>query len=243
MKQSAFSVVFEDPYLLVVDKAAGIHTAPLRHGERGTLLDEVVEKFPEIARLGGIKAVEPGLLHRLDRETSGLVVFARSAEAFDSLRDQFANGRAIKHYHAISGLTAGKEAGGGPLLIESRFAPYGPGRKRIRVVLPGEAGTRVLRKCAPGIYHTRAEAIPLRDGFFLVRATIARGFRHQVRAHLSFLGYPIVGDPLYGIPVPNGSAGRMYLHASGIDILHPATGLPLSVSLELPREFQAFAPA
>jgi 23S rRNA pseudouridine1911/1915/1917 synthase len=85
-------ILFQDTALLAVEKPTGMHTAPLHPGEGGTLLAMVIDAFPEVAGLPGVKSVEPGLVHRLDRETSGVVVIARTAEAFDRLRGAFAAG-------------------------------------------------------------------------------------------------------------------------------------------------------
>ena len=233
-------ILYEDESLLAVDKPAGIHTAPIRVGETGTLLDMVIAAFPEVARVPGMKPIEPGLLHRLDRDTSGIVVVARTAAAYRALRGQFVEDDARKEYRAACARTGGKSDK--KLWIESRFAPYGPGRKRVRVVLPDEKREQLLRKATKESYRTEAEVISLAPDIVLLRVRIVRGFRHQVRAHLSFLGYPILGDLLYGVPVPPGLHERMYLHASHLALVHPLTGAPLVVDSPLPEEFRALFP-
>jgi 23S rRNA pseudouridine1911/1915/1917 synthase len=226
-------VLFEDPAMLVVDKPPGVHTAPLRAGEEGTLLQMVLQAYPEVAAVPGVKTVEPGLVHRLDRETSGLVLVARTAAAFRSLRASFSAGAARKTYVAVCFSEVPEKT----LTLESSFAPYGPGRRKVRVVLrqagTGGAATRT-------VYRTDAEVIAREGGRALVRAAINRGFRHQVRAHLAYLGFPIYGDPLYGASVPGVPAGleqRMYLHAARIELPHPETGAPLVVESRVPGSF------
>ena len=257
-------VRYEDSELIVVDKPAGMHTAPLAPGDGGTLLELVMESFPEVGALPGLKAVEPGLVHRLDRETSGLVVVARTPGAFEALRRVFAAGEARKDYAAacVDGgqpdgtpsrpskdLPAdayprrrpgdyGSEAGG-PLRMESRFAPYGPGRRMVRPVLAGERSPRLLAAASPELYRTDARILQRRAGRALLSAWIRKGFRHQVRAHLALLGFPILGDPLYGAAVPEGFAPRMYLHAGRIELAHPVTGRPLVVESPVPEEFMS----
>jgi 23S rRNA pseudouridine1911/1915/1917 synthase len=228
-------VRYEDSELIVVDKPAGMHTAPLSPGDDGTLLDLVMESFPEIGALPGIKAVEPGLVHRLDRETSGLVVIARTPRAFEALRRSFAAGEARKDYSAACA-AAGGEAGQ-TLRVESRFAPYGKGRRMVRPVLAGERSAKLLAAASRELYGTEARILERRGGRALLSAWIRKGFRHQVRAHLAFLGFPILGDPLYGAVVPAGFASRMYLHAARIELAHPATGRPLVVESPVPEEF------
>lgn len=228
-------VRYEDSELIVVDKPAGMHTAPLSPGDRGTLLELVMESFPEIGALPGIKAVEPGLVHRLDRETSGLVVIARTPGAFEALRRSFTAGEARKDYAAAC-VAAGRDAPG-TLRVESRFAPYGQGRRMVRPVLAGERSAKLLAAASHELYCTEARILERRGGRALLSAWIRKGFRHQVRAHLAFLGFPILGDPLYGAVVPAGFASRMYLHAGRIELAHPATGRPLLVESPVPEEF------
>jgi 23S rRNA pseudouridine1911/1915/1917 synthase len=231
-------VLFEDENLVALDKPAGLHTAPLRAGETETLLARVIERFPDVGGLPGVKPVEPGLVHRLDRETSGIVVVARTPEAFSALRAQFEAGEARKEYRAVCRSNAGA---GAPvrLSMQSRFAPFGPGRRMVRVVLPETRGARVLREASLVVYSTEAR-IEAREGErVFLSAELRVGFRHQVRAHLSHLGFPIYGDPLYGVPVPDGASVRMYLHASAISLRHPVSGEPMRLVSALPEEFRA----
>ena len=231
---------YEDEDLVVVDKPAGMHTAPLARGGTRTLLELVLQAFPEIGALPGIKAVEPGLAHRLDQETSGLVVVARTAAAFDGLRRAFASEEVRKDYLAACALTRDEDVQGlqtRPLRMESRFAPYGPGRRMVRPVLAGERSAKLLAAASPALYTTEARVIERRGPHGLVRAWILRGFRHQVRVHLAFLGFPILGDPLYGVAAPRGAVARMYLHAGRIELPHPVTGRRLVVESPVPDEF------
>jgi len=228
--------------MLVLDKPAGLHTAPLRPAEKGTLLDQVIALFPEVSTVPGVKPVEPGLVHRLDRETSGLVVVARTAEAFALLRRAFVTGGARKVY--LAACVGGNEEApiGASMHIASRFAPYGPGRRMVRVVLPADAKKAFAREAALRIYETDAEVVFREAGRALLSARIVRGFRHQVRAHLSFLGWPILGDALYGNPVPPELPARLYLHAARLEMAHPRSGVPLVVQSPLPAEFGAAFP-
>jgi 23S rRNA pseudouridine1911/1915/1917 synthase len=236
MPSPSLVIMFEDPDMLVVVKPAGVHTAPLRRGETGTLLEMVTEAFPEVAALPGVKQVEPGLLHRLDQETSGLVVVARTAKAFTALRRAFASGSVLKEYLAGCAYRNAEPAGTS-MRIESRFAPYGAGRRMVRVV-PLSAGERgIARQVTRETYATEAELLYCAEGRALISARITKGFRHQIRAHLSFLGYPILGDALYGAPVPAGVPPRMYLHAARLEMPHPMTGAPLVVTSPVPVEF------
>jgi 23S rRNA pseudouridine1911/1915/1917 synthase len=233
---SALRVVYADAELLVVDKPAGLHTAPLRPGETGTLLDRVIARYPEVAGLHGRKPEEPGLLHRLDRETSGLVVIARTAAAFHGLRAQFRAGQVRKEYLALCNPAAAVRPGD-RFRLASRFAPLGPGRRKVRVVLPDDDRKKLLRRASRELYTTEAEVLSVKPDQALVRAVIVRGFRHQVRAHLSRLGLPIAGDELYGSPVPSGCGQRLYLHASAVELAPSAGGPRLRLEAPLPPDF------
>jgi len=234
----SLEVLYEDEALLIVEKPAGLHTAPLVEGEPDTLLALVLGAFPEISSVPGMKPSEPGLLHRLDRDTSGVVVIARTRAAFASLRLQFASGQVRKEYHAACACRADSL----PLRdisIRSLFAPAGPGGRKVRVVMPEEKSARLLRRTAPALYRTEVRLEKVHEGRALVEAVIQKGFRHQVRAHLAFTGLPIFGDPLYGVPVPPGAPQRMYLHASAVLLAHPVTGDELRITSPLPQAFSA----
>jgi 23S rRNA pseudouridine1911/1915/1917 synthase len=238
MTHPGLVVLFEDASMIALDKPAGLHSAPLRAGESETLLARVIERYPEVAALPGVKPVEPGLVHRLDRDTSGIVLVARTPPAFAALREQFNAGEARKDYRAICRGAADVKAGT-HLEIRSRFAAFGPGRRMVRVVLPETKGGRVNREAPLTVYFTEAR-IEAREGErVLLSVELRVGFRHQVRAHLSHLGFPIYGDPLYGVPSPPGAPARMYLHACGISLRHPLTGEPMRLESPLPEEFRA----
>ena len=238
MPPGGLSIIYADEHLIAADKPAGIHTAPLAAGEGGTLLGLVIERYPEIAALPGIKPVEPGLLHRLDRETSGIVLVARTAEDFRALRGDFHGSGTEKEYLAVSQIRAPAAVAGAELGIRSRFAPYGPGRKLVRVAPESGTGRAARGKTAEAVYETKARIETVHAGLALVRVRIRKGFRHQIRAHLASLGLPIVGDPLYGAPVPAGAEERMYLHALSISFRHPATGEAMTLVSPQPQVFE-----
>ncbi len=307
MNEGMISILFEDMHLVAADKPAGIHTAPLARGETGTLLHYLIERYPEIALVRGFKPVEPGLLHRLDKETSGIVIAARTDSAFMKLKEQFDRGDAIKEYMAVCARDTengadgiGACGNGSEFHIESRFVPFGPGGRKVRVVPLEGGGKALLKKATAGTYATEVRIERRSGAYLLVRARISKGFRHQVRAHLAHLGMPIVGDPLYGVPTPSApkahttinptrrtpegrtpalgrgstpalgrglptrvarlpskgstpalgrgstpavASPRMYLHATMVELRHPATGALLRVVSPMPEAFAGFFPA
>ncbi len=238
MAGRTLEVLHEDAAVVVVEKPVGLHTAPLLAEETDTLLSLVLEVFPEISSVNGMKPFEPGLLHRLDRDTSGVVVIARTNAAFASLLEQFTSGQVRKEYRAACACR-GDNAPQRDISIQSMFAPTGPGRRMVRVVMPDETNKKLLKKAAPAVYRTEARLEQLHEGRALVGVVIHKGFRHQIRAHLAFAGLPIFGDSLYGVPAPPGAEQRMYLHASGISLAHPVTGKELRVESPLPMAFRA----
>jgi 23S rRNA pseudouridine1911/1915/1917 synthase len=191
------AVIFHDERLLVLDKPSGMAVHPLSPNERGTLLGAAVAIAPEIADAG--PPLEGGLVHRLDMETSGLVVFALQADLRSELRRAFTEHRVIKRY--LARVAGAIEA---PCVVEGAIAP-GPTKDRVRVVAKDDP------RGQPAV--TEVEPLERRGDLALIRATTRYGRRHQVRAHLASIGLPIVGDAIYGTP-----GGRLALHAAEIEL-------------------------
>jgi 23S rRNA pseudouridine1911/1915/1917 synthase len=231
------AIVFEDEWIVAVDKPAGLPTAPLPGKEGPSLVALLIESHPEIAGLPGRKPWEPGLLHRLDTATSGLVLFARSAEAMEALMRSQDGGLFAKEYAALCSRTTGKVSGSRPEsgeiddkgIVASRFRPYGPRGARVAAMGVGLAW--------PGpIYRTKvSESGAKASDRAFMRAKLSRGYRHQIRVHLSWIGFPIVGDELYH-PRPS---GRLMLHACALEFPHPATGRTERIETPPPAGFEA----
>ncbi len=204
-------VLFEDPALVVVDKLAGMPSHPLRPGELGCLANGLVARYPEMAQTG-YDLRQPGLVNRLDNDTSGLVLAARDAVVFGQLRAQLEQGEIQKTYLALV------ERSLEPQVIDLPLAPSSRHRARVEVSSLGRPARSEITRC-------------WRHGaLYLVEVESSKAYRHQVRVHLAALGAPIVGDSLYG-----GLAGRQhYLHASFLGFVHPATGVELRIRSELP---------
>lgn len=217
----------ETAHVVVVDKPAGQPTASLHPGERGTLAGALLGHYPEMRDVGYGKR-EPGLVHRLDTGTSGLVVAARSASAFSTLRAALTRGTLEKRYLAI--VRTGNLAASGELT--SWLAPEH--RTSARVVVAASAkGLRGARHAS-----TRWRVVRSGSDWQLLEVVAPRAYRHQVRVHLAALGFPIAGDPLYGGVAVDRLGSRHALHASHVAWAGDATLPSFAVACMLPREME-----
>jgi len=212
--------------VLVVHKPPGQPTATLRAAERGTLVNALVARYPELA-LVGHRRREPGLVHRLDTETSGLLVVARSEEAFGTLTRALRAGRLSKKYLAVAAAPALPAAG----VVDAPLGPDPTRHGRVRVVPDDE---RSYAKAAT----TRYRVVERAGDFVLVELEAARAFRHQIRAHLASLGAPLVGDALYGGPAWPGAGARHALHASYVAWAGDRTVPSFAVNAALPDDMR-----
>jgi len=221
-----------DSYL-VVYKPPRMHTAPLKEGEEHTLLAWAASLFPDVLRVHGHKAMEGGLLHRLDYETQGLTLFARTDAAMAALAAQQEKNLFIKEYDAVTAtprtaetenqlpgfppypLTLYPHAGN---CIESAFRPYGKGRKAVRPLInePSLQGMR-SKTC----YSTEILSCTQKGDKQYFRLRITKGFRHQIRCHLAWIKRPILNDTLYG---GNCDGGFLALRASALSFADPESG-------------------
>ncbi|MEQ8892539.1 MAG: RluA family pseudouridine synthase [Sandaracinaceae bacterium] len=220
-------VVYEDEHLVVVDKPPGMPSHPLRPHERETLANALIARYPEMERVG-YALREPGILHRLDNDTSGLLVAARSQAAFDRLRALLTEGAIEKGYQAlVDGYVQA------PMEIDHPIAPHPSDPRRVHVCLD-HADRRLPAARAARTELARGERAGAAT-LLEVHAPVA--VRHQIRAHLAAVGHPLVGDWLYG-----GSGidqlGRHFLHASTIALAHPFGGARLEVTAELPDDLR-----
>jgi len=232
-------IVYEDEDLAVVNKPAGmmVHAgagATEDARNRGTLVNALLHRFGNLSGLGG--ELRPGIVHRLDRGTSGLIVVAKNDVAHRRLAAQFAQRKAKKKYVALVHGWLKADAG----TISSSIS-----RDRVR-------RTRMSTRNAGGReaithYHVRRRLDSRYGKFSLLDVKIDTGRTHQIRVHLASLGHPVAGDTLYGAPKELGSKvnkgedspvalKRNFLHAAALEFEHPRTGKALSFSCPLPQE-------
>ena len=229
--EMAIEILHLDADVVVVNKPAGIHTHPLDASERGTLAGFLVAKFPETASVGH-SSLEPGVLHRLDQGTSGVVLAARNSAAFEELKKQFKSGRVTKTYFAV---VQGETPDTGS--IQMPLKKSGPRGEKVVVVKQGEAA-RIHPQPAVTNFWTFGH----RAGCSLCEIVIPTGVRHQIRVHMAAIGHPLVNDALYGsaLPVPGLEPGRHLLHAWKIAFDHPVTGERIIVESQMPEDMKRF---
>jgi 23S rRNA pseudouridine1911/1915/1917 synthase len=210
-------VIYEDDHLAAVDKPWGIPSTPLSPDEKGTLANGVVAKFPTCASLARSRG-DGGLVQRLDRDTSGVVLIAKTAPVFDSLITMQSNDKIEKIYSALVPRGEGEL----PRVIRTGLARAGSGGRRVKPDPNGAPAQPAVR--------------PVRqwDNWMLVEAAIHRGRRHQIRVHLASAGFPIAGDPLYGTSDAPPELNRMFLHATRIRFAHPKTQREMELVSPLP---------
>jgi 23S rRNA pseudouridine1911/1915/1917 synthase len=218
-------LVFEDAHLLAVNKPAGLPVHPLACEERGTLMNGLVARYPELAALGD-QPLMAGALHRIDTATSGLVLAARTPEAFDGLRAQFAAQTVEKIYLAR---VEGHVAVPGRLVHDLAHIPGLPHCKM------GDA--RAFTASRPFHAETAYQPLAFAGPDTLLRVTIRTGVTHQIRCQLALGGWPVVNDTLYGArPVAN--CARHFLHALSARFTHPVLGQPCRFEAPPPADFE-----
>jgi 23S rRNA pseudouridine1911/1915/1917 synthase len=222
-------VVLERGDLLIVDKPAGIPTAPLRQGEIGTLANALVGHYPELAGIG-YGPREPGLLHRLDTGTSGLVVVARSQPIFEALREALREGKLHKKYLLICTEDGLPDAG----TIEHPLANHPKDEKRVLACVH----PRDVMRYRPRPAETEFRVIERHGKWALVEAIAHKALRHQIRAHFESIGHPLAGDVLYGgAPLP---ISRHALHASYVAFDGSKTIPAFEINSPLPDDLSSF---
>lgn len=218
------SVLYEDEALVIVDKPAGMPTVALRPGDRGTVANALLARYPELAQVG--RLFEAGLVHRLDTPTSGVLAAARTIADWQRLRAQF-NARQVGKLYMAAVAGAVPHAG----VITTPIAPR-PGDPRKMVACTASAPS------AARPATTRYRVLQRWRAGTLLAVVIPTGVRHQIRAHLASIGHPVLGDALYGDESSASAATRLMLHAARLSLIHPRTGNRLAVRSPLPDDFR-----
>ena len=247
----ALAVVFEDKHLIVIDKPAGLVVHPSAGHEAGTLVNALIGPCGySLSGIGGVK--RPGIVHRLDKDTSGLLVVAKTDQAHASLSEQFAahgiDGRMTRRYVAIAWGTPPHTHG----RIDAALARSTSNRTKIAVTR-AESGRHAVTHYEVLDGYDDAKGKPMAC---MIACTLETGRTHQIRVHLAHIGNPIMGDPVYGAHFAASvrrlsdeakaaldALGRQALHAAHLGFEHPKTGKRLSFDSPLPSEMARLAKA
>lgn len=219
-------VLFESADFVIANKPAGLPTAPLTRTDSRSLAAALLARYPELAGVG-FREREPGLVHRLDTETSGVVLAARSDAAFRAARAAFESHGFEKRYLAVT-LSGLPDAG----VVDTLLGPDSADPRRVRVFTEAPGG--YAKPCV-----TRYRVLERGARFALVELSVERAFRHQIRAHLAHLGFPIAGDAVYGGPPAPELGARHALHGSYIAWAGDALRAGFRAEAALPAELRA----
>jgi 23S rRNA pseudouridine1911/1915/1917 synthase len=232
-------IVLETDRVVVVDKPANQPTAPLRPGETSTLVNAILGHYPELVphdrdSFIGHSPREPGIIHRLDTETSGAVVIARTAGAFQTLKAALKEGRLDKRYLLVCAEEGLPDEG----TIEFPLASHPKDQRRVQACVHPRDVTRFDPRPA----STRYRVLERHGMWALVEARVGKALRHQIRAHFAAIGHPLAGDELYGGPVIR-ALGRHALHAARVTYAGDGDIAPFDVQLPLPKDMAALLEA
>jgi 23S rRNA pseudouridine1911/1915/1917 synthase len=210
-------IVFEDEHLIVVDKPAGLVVHPGAGNPSGTLVNALLDRGIS----GGEEPSRPGVVHRLDRDTSGLMVLARGEPAYSRLVGMMSRREVGRVYRAVVVGVGLPETG----TVE---APVGrdPDNPTLMAAGVGKEAVTHFEKLEESVEHT------------MLRVRLETGRTHQIRVHLSAIGYPVYADPLYGTPVPG---RRLWLHAERLSFRHPVTGEQQEFEASIPEDLRSSA--
>ena len=233
----ALDVLFEDPSLLVVNKPAGMVTHPAPGHPTGTLVNALLAYTDDLSGIGG--KLRPGIVHRLDRYTSGLMVVAKSDRAHHALSEALQR-REVKRLYIAASWGHLSES---PLEVTAPIGRDPVERQRMAVVEKGRSAV------------TRFRVVERWIGAELLRVALGTGRTHQIRVHLAHIGHPVVGDPLYGVGWERGMGGkarqwakvlskrveRQFLHSWRLSFEHPVSGELMRFELPLPADLETCA--
>ncbi|MFC1902775.1 RluA family pseudouridine synthase [Chloroflexota bacterium] len=210
------NILYEDDDLLVVDKPAGLTVHPAPGHPSHTLVNAILSHFPHLTDISS--SLRPGIVHRLDKDTSGVMLVAKNSRAQINLAEQFKARSVVKAYTVLVKGHLTPEDG----IIEAPIGRDSRNRKRMAVVERGREA------------HTQYHVVKYSGDYTLLEVRPETGRTHQIRVHLSAIGYPVVGDPVYGAKSPYLS--RQFMHASLLGFKLPSSGEYIEFESELPPD-------
>ncbi len=212
------TILYEDRDLAVVVKPCGMVVHPAAGNEDGTLVNALLHHLDSLGGIGG--ELRPGIVHRLDKDTSGLLLVAKNDASQLALSEQLSQRQMEKHYRALVEGNLKEDSG----RIEAAIARSKKDRKKMAVDSEGREAITEWTVLARG------------RGVTLLDVHILTGRTHQIRVHTKHIGHPVCGDPIYGSP-KGAKVSRLMLHAYSLSFTHPTTGERMTFTAELPEEF------
>ena len=213
-------IVYEDSDIAVINKQAGLVVHPAHGHYSGTLVNAILYHIKDLSGING--EIRPGIVHRLDKDTSGLIVIAKNDKVHTALTEMFQEKKIRKTYLAILKGKLNKSEG----KIVTQIGRDKNDRKKMTVIDDITKGKNAI---------TNYRIISQNNLFTLVKVNIETGRTHQIRVHMRHLGYPILGDSVYG---RKDNEKRQMLHAYKLEFLHPVTGRQMEFTGEIPEDFQ-----
>jgi len=214
-------IIYEDNDVLVINKPSGLVVHPGAGNQNGTLVNGLMAHTEDLSDING--EVRPGIVHRIDKDTTGLMIVAKNNKAHEILSDALSRHEIKRDYLAIV-------KGEFPSDTATIDAPIGRdevNRKKMAVT---------SKNSKEAITHLRV--VKRFKGYTLVRLSLETGRTHQIRVHMSYIGYPIVNDPLYG--TGETTEYGQFLHSTSIDFIHPITKENMHFEIDMPKEFKEF---
>lgn len=212
-------LIYQDDHLIVLDKPSGLSVHPGPGHPDGTLVNALLAHCPDIKGVGGV--IRPGIVHRLDKDTSGLMVVAKTDTAHLSLSKQLKNREVVKGYLAVSKGSINPVEG----LIDLPIGRDPKNRKKMAVIEGGRDS------------KTRYRVVEHLNGYEILQVYLETGRTHQIRVHLAYMGHALLGDQVYG--KGNSLLGRQFLHANHLKFIHPVTDMHMEFRSNLPDEMLA----
>ena len=212
-------IVYEDSDVAVVNKPQGMVVHPSAGHTSGTLVNALLYHVKDLSTINGV--VRPGIVHRIDKDTSGLLMISKNDKAHQALAQELKEKKSLRQYVAIVHGNLPNDRG----VIEAPIGRSDKDRKKQAVTAKGK----------PAL--TRFQVLEHFGDFTLVELTLETGRTHQIRVHMAYIGHPIAGDPVYG-PRKTLAGHGQFLHAKTLGFTHPTTGELMTFSVDVPAIFQ-----
>jgi len=212
-------VVYEDEDLAIINKPQGMVVHPSAGHSSGTMVNALLYQIKDLSGINGV--VRPGIVHRIDKDTSGLLMVAKNDAAHQALADELKAKKSLRKYLAIVHGNLPNDRG----IIEAPIGRSEKDRKKQAVIARGKEAV------------TRFQVIERFGDYTLVELTLETGRTHQIRVHMAYIGHPVAGDPLYG-PRKTLPGNGQFLHAQTLGLTHPRTGEVMTFTAEPPLIFQ-----